>query len=90
MTQSTREVVLRGPDGNSVTVTAGPEVRNLTQVRRGDRVVVKTRNDEVMAKELKRRTSKTIELRSLNPDHKERTLSVDDVQWIARIMWASQ
>ena len=59
-------------------------------VRRGDRIVVKTRNGEVMAKELKRRTSKTIELRSLNPDHKERTLSVDDVQWIARIMWASQ
>jgi phage repressor protein C with HTH and peptisase S24 domain len=59
-------------------------------VRRGDRVVVKTRNGEVMAKELKRRTSKTIELRSLNPDHKERTLSVDDVLWVARIMWASQ
>ena len=59
-------------------------------VRRGDRVVVKTRNGEVMAKELKRRTSKTIELRSLNPDHKERTLSVEDVQWVARIMWASQ
>ena len=57
-------------------------------VRRGDRVVVKTRNGEVMAKELKRRTSKTIELRSLNPDHKERTLAADDVQWIARIMWA--
>ncbi|MGB9370217.1 MAG: helix-turn-helix transcriptional regulator [Xanthobacteraceae bacterium] len=59
-------------------------------VRRGDRVVVKTRNGEVMAKELKRRTSKTIELRSLNPDHKERTLAADDVLWIARIMWASQ
>ena len=59
-------------------------------VRRGDRVVVKTRDGEVMAKELKRRTSKSIELRSLNPAHKERTLSVDDVLWIARIMWASQ
>lgn len=59
-------------------------------VRRGDRVVLKTRNGEVMAKELKRRTSKTIELRSLNPEHKERTLAADDVQWIARIMWASQ
>jgi phage repressor protein C with HTH and peptisase S24 domain len=59
-------------------------------VRRGDRVAVKTKDGEVMAKELKRRTSKTIELRSLNPEHKERTLPVDDVQWIARIMWASQ
>src|SRR3954454_13036125 len=38
--QNTREVVLRGPEGDSVTVTAGPEVRNLAQVRRGDRVVV--------------------------------------------------
>ena len=38
--QSTREVVLRGPEGNLVTVTAGPEVRNLAQVRRGDRVHV--------------------------------------------------
>ena len=37
--QRTREVVLRGPEGNRVTVTAGPEVRNLPQVRRGDRVV---------------------------------------------------
>ena len=36
-------------------------------VRRGDRVVVKTKDGEVMAKELKRRTSKSIELRSLNP-----------------------
>src|SRR5881394_1648392 len=59
-------------------------------VRRGDRVVVKTKDGEVMAKELKRRTSKSIELRSLNPAHKERALSVDDVLWIARIMWASQ
>ena len=59
-------------------------------IRRGDRVVVKMRDGEVMAKELKRRTAKSIELRSLNPAHSERALSVDDVLWIARIMWASQ
>jgi phage repressor protein C with HTH and peptisase S24 domain len=59
-------------------------------VRRGDRVVVKTRDDEVMVKELKRRTSKTVELRSLNPAHKERSFAVRDVLWIARIVWASQ
>ena len=59
-------------------------------IRRGDRVVVKTADGEVMAKELKRRTAKSIELRSLNPEHADRTLSVDDVLWIARIMWASQ
>jgi phage repressor protein C with HTH and peptisase S24 domain len=59
-------------------------------VRRGDRVVVKTREGEVMAKELKRKTAKTVELRSLNPEHGERTLTLEDVVWIARIVWASQ
>jgi len=59
-------------------------------IRRGDRVVVKMRDGEVMAKELKRRTAKSIELRSLNPSNTERTLGAEDVLWIARIMWASQ
>ena len=45
---------------------------------------------EVMAKELKRRTAKSIELRAFNPAHAERTLAVDDVLWMARIVWASQ
>ncbi len=59
-------------------------------IRRGDRVVVRTRDGEVMAKELKRRTAKSIELRSLNAEHEDRTLAVADVLWIARILWASQ
>ena len=59
-------------------------------VRRGDRVVVRTRDGEVMAKELKRRTAKAIELKSLNAQHPDRTLAADDLLWIARIVWASQ
>ena len=59
-------------------------------IRRGDRVVVRTRGGEVMAKELKRRTAKSIELKSLNVQHADRTLAVGDVLWIARILWASQ
>ena len=59
-------------------------------IRRRDRVVVKTREGEVMVKELKRRTPKSIELRSLNPAHAERTVTMRDVLWIARIVWASQ
>jgi phage repressor protein C with HTH and peptisase S24 domain len=59
-------------------------------IRRDDRVVVKTRGGEVMAKELKRRTAKTIELKSLNAAHPDRTLAATDVLWIARILWASQ
>ena len=57
-------------------------------VRRGDRVVVKTRDGEVLAKELKRRTAKTIELRSFNVQYEDRVLAVDDVNWMARIVWA--
>jgi len=59
-------------------------------IRRGDRVVVKTKLGEVMAKELKRKTAKTLELKSLNPEHSDRTLATDEVLWVARIVWASQ
>jgi len=59
-------------------------------VRRGDRVVVKTKKGEVMVKELKRRSAKSIELQSMNAEHPDRTLPVSDVVWIARIVWASQ
>jgi phage repressor protein C with HTH and peptisase S24 domain len=61
-----------------------------TPIRRGDRVVVKTRDGEVLVKELKRRTSKILELASLNPSHPDRTFAPSDVEWIARIVWASQ
>jgi phage repressor protein C with HTH and peptisase S24 domain len=59
-------------------------------IRRGDRVVVKTKAGEVMAKELKRQTAKSIELKSLNAQHPDRTVAASDVLWIARIIWASQ
>jgi len=59
-------------------------------VRKGDRVVVKTTSGEVMAKVLERRTPTTIELVSLNPDHPQRRLAADEVEWLARIVWASQ
>ena len=59
-------------------------------VRRGDRVVVKTGSGEIMVKELKRQTAKQIELKSLNADHPERTLALEDVAWLARVVWTSQ
>ena len=59
-------------------------------IRRGDRVVAKTRGGEVMAKELKRKTTKTLELKSLNPEHADRMLAAEEVLWVARIVWASQ
>jgi phage repressor protein C with HTH and peptisase S24 domain len=71
-------------DGDIIVVSPGKPIR------RGDRVVLKTRAGEVMVKELKRRTAKTLELQSLNPSHVDRMLAAADVEWIARIVWASQ
>jgi phage repressor protein C with HTH and peptisase S24 domain len=59
-------------------------------LRRGDRVVVRTKSGEVLAKELKRRTAKSVELKSLDGLNADRTLPMADVAWIARILWASQ
>lgn len=60
------------------------------QLRKGDRVVAKTTTGEVTAKILARRTSKIVELQSLNPEHPDRTIPASDIVWMARIVWASQ
>lgn len=60
------------------------------QVRRGDRVVVRTRDGEVMAKVLVRQTARQVELHSINPAYPPRLLDAKDVEWMARIVWASQ
>ena len=71
-------------DGDIILVSPG------APIRRGDRVVVKTkrRGD---GRELKRRTAKALELQPLDADRKpsvrwRRARSA----WIARIVWASQ
>jgi len=71
-------------DGTIIVISPG------ASIRRNDRVVVKTRDGDVTLQELKRRTAKTVELRSINATHDDRSLPVRDVDWIARVMWASQ
>jgi len=71
-------------DGDRIIVSPGAEVR------RGDRVVLKSRDGEVMAKVLRRRTAYKYELSSLNSEHPDRWMPAEDVEWIARIVWASQ
>ena len=71
-------------DGDIVIVAPG------APVRRGDRVIVKTLDGEVMAKILHRRTVRTIELHSLNPEHEARVFDLKEIEWVARIIWASQ
>ena len=59
-------------------------------VRKGDRVVVRLQAGEVLAKELRRRTARTVELTSLNPDHQDRIVNVGEIAWMARVMWVRQ
>lgn len=59
-------------------------------LRRGDRVVLKTKEGEVMAQRLVRQTAHRIDLQPLNPNHPDRSLAVEEVAWLARIVWASQ
>lgn len=56
-------------------------------VRRGDRVVVKTLEGEVMAKELHRISQSQVELVSVNPDYDDRIIPRSQIVWIARIVW---
>src|ERR1700724_3032678 len=59
-------------DGDVIVVSPG------TPIRRGDRVVVKTRGGEVIIREMKRRTAKTLERASLNPSQVDRTAAAAD------------
>ncbi len=71
-------------DGDTIVVSPA------AGIRRGDRVVVRTKDGEVRAKELSRQSARKIELASLSKDHPDRNLDVEEIDWIARIVWASQ
>ena len=71
-------------DGDVVVVSPA------ASLRRGDRVVARTREGEVLAKWLGRLSARRVELRSFNSDHDDRVLDRSDLDWIARIVWASQ
>ena len=71
-------------DGDVLIVEANAETR------RGDRVVVKTREGEVTAKILLRRTNDQIELKSINPAHENLIFDLAEIEWVGRILWVSQ
>lgn len=76
------EPLYRDGDVLIVSPTAG--------IRKGDRVVVRLEAGEVLAKELKRKTARTIELASLNSNHPDRIVNVGEIAWMARVMWVRQ
>ncbi len=58
--------------------------------RKGDRIVVCTTTGEILAKELKRRSAKTVEMTSLVKDQEDQVISTEEIAWAARVMWARQ
>lgn len=72
-------------DGDRVIVD-----RDATDVRKGDRVVVRTLGGETLAKELAGLTARTAALGSINPAYPPRVIPRRDIHWIARILWVSQ
>jgi phage repressor protein C with HTH and peptisase S24 domain len=71
-------------EGDTIIVSPG------ATIRKGDRVVVRTGDGQVMAKILQKQSARTVELASFNPDHPVKTLDAKNVDWMARIIWASQ
>ena len=61
-----------------------------SEVRKGDRVVIKTAAGEVMVKELEHQSARQIHLKSLNTQHQDIQLNTEDVLWMARVIWVSQ
>ena len=64
--------------------------REATDVRKGDRVVVRTTGGETLAKALTAISAATVTLGSINPAYPPRTLPRRDILWMGRILWVSQ
>lgn len=56
----------------------------------GDRVVVRTHSGEVMAKLLVQKSEHEVSLQSINQDYPDPVIKTKDIDWIARIAWVSQ
>ena len=64
--------------------------REASDVRKGDRVVVRTTGGETLAKEVAGLTAKAVTLASINPAYEPRVVARKDIVWMGRILWVSQ
>ncbi|MCA1297930.1 S24 family peptidase [Stappia indica] len=66
-----------------------------TKVRRGDRIIIKPHSGELTVRIFQRKTTTFLETRSLvggsvKDDVAKTTIRLSEIDWIARIIWASQ
>jgi phage repressor protein C with HTH and peptisase S24 domain len=64
--------------------------REATEVRKGDRVVVRTIGGETLAKQVAEMTAQAVTLASVNPAYPPRMVARADIVWMGRILWVSQ
>ena len=64
--------------------------RAVGDVRKGDRVVVRTTDGETIAKEITALSARSVTLASINPNYPPRILPRRDIVWMGRIIWVSQ
>jgi phage repressor protein C with HTH and peptisase S24 domain len=82
-------------DGDSMTPLYRPGDRVIvdleaSDVRRGDRVAVRTASGETLAKEIAAMNAREVTLASINPAYPPRAMPRRDILWMARILWVSQ
>lgn len=72
-------------EGDTLIVSPG------AQVRRGDRVLVRTRDGRLFAAEVLRQTARRTVLRAPNQGGATQVmLDADDISWLVRVLWVSQ
>jgi phage repressor protein C with HTH and peptisase S24 domain len=71
-------------DGDLLIVSPG------ASIRRHDRVLLKPRKGELVAGLLLRRTAQRLEVAPFAQGQENRRFAIGDVDWLARIVWASQ
>ena len=82
ITGKTHEPVYREGDRIAISPAEKP--------RRGDRVVVRTVKGEMHIRQLGRDNANRVELLALAPDRAALSLSPREIDWMYRIVWASQ
>jgi len=87
--QKTREVTLKGPKGKTVSFVAGPEVKNLAQVQKGDEVVIEY--GHALAMDLKKSTktavSRTVTegAKAAAPGQKPGVVAARQIAFVAKV-----
>ena len=59
-------------------------------IKKGDRVLVRTKTGETLIKQLRRNTTDRLELTALSSHYDDYNLATEEIDWVARIIWVSQ